>query len=97
MSDVTVTVTEDTTSVTTNETVNPITITEDITSVSVSAVPPAATNASAVGITPYNTLTATNIQDALEELADQFFRSATAPTGSNLAEGDLGTILMMIS
>jgi hypothetical protein len=89
MSDVTVTVTQDVTSVTTSQTVNPITVTEDVTSVSVSAVPPSATNASSVGVTPYNTITATNIQEALEQLADQFFRSASAPTGDSLSEGDL--------
>lgn len=89
MSDVTVTVTQDVTSVTTSQTVNPITVTEDVTSVSVSAVAPSATSAASVGVTPYNTISATNIQGALEQLADQFFRSASEPSGSTLSEGDL--------
>lgn len=67
-----------------------ITIQEDVTSVTVTAdVPPAATSAGGISLTPHNTVTATNVQDALEQLADQFFRSASAPTGGNLAEGDL--------
>jgi len=67
-----------------------ITIQEDVTSVTVTAtVPEAATSASGISLAPYNTVTATNVQSALEQLADQFFRSASAPTGGNLAEGDL--------
>ena len=30
-----------------------------------------------------------NVQDALGDLADQFFRQSSTPSGSNLAEGDL--------
>lgn len=67
-----------------------ITIQENITSVSLSAsVPESATSATGISLTPYNTVTASNVQSALEQLADQFFRSDSAPTGSNLAEGDL--------
>jgi len=59
-----------------------ITIQEDVTSVTVTAtIPEAATSASGISLTPYNTVTATNVQGALEQLADQFFRSASAPTG----------------
>ena len=38
----------------------------------------------------YDVITATNVQDALEQLADQFFRSNEAPSASttNLSEGD---------
>jgi len=45
-------------------------------------------------IEPYGTITATNVQLALQQLADQSFRSDTAPTGtvvsgvSTLSEGD---------
>jgi len=42
-----------------------------------------------VNITPYNTITATDLQTALEQLADQFFRTTSTPTGSNISEGDL--------
>ena len=39
-------------------------------------------------VTPYKTITATNVQSALEQLADQDFRGTSAPTGSNIEEGD---------
>ena len=45
-------------------------------------------------IDPYGSITATNVQLALQQLADQNFRSDTAPTGtvvagvSTLSEGD---------
>ena len=39
-------------------------------------------------VTPYKTITATNVQAALEQLADQDFRGTSAPTGSNIQEGD---------
>ena len=45
-------------------------------------------------VAPYGTITATNVQDALKQLADQNFRSDSTPTGSviggtsTLAEGD---------
>ena len=50
----------------------------------------------AVGVTPassilstaYGSITATNVQDALEQLADQSFRQAAAPTGATVSEGD---------
>ena len=39
-------------------------------------------------IEPYGTITATNVQLALQQLADQDFRSTSAPTGTNVSEGD---------
>jgi hypothetical protein len=39
-------------------------------------------------VAPYGTITATNVQDALKQLADQDFRSNDAPTGTNVSEGD---------
>ena len=39
-------------------------------------------------IEPYGSITANNVQDALEQLADQDFRSDDAPTGTNVQEGD---------
>ena len=68
-----------------------ITIVEDITQVSVSAVNPTASfTASGLGFTPHNTITGTNIQDALEQMADQYFRGNEVPSAStaNLEEGD---------
>ena len=35
------------------------------------------------------TLPGGNVQDALADLAEQFFRQAATPSGSNLGEGDL--------
>jgi hypothetical protein len=68
-----------------------ITVVEDITNVSVSAVNPIASfTASGLEFTPHATITGTNIQDALEQLADQFFRGNDVPDASttNLEEGD---------
>ena len=84
-----VSVVEDTTTVTvTSEDAMTIEIAAETTEVSI-AVVPASTIASAIGSTAYGTISATNIQAALEQLADQFFRSASTPSGTNLAEGDL--------
>lgn len=46
--------------------------------------PPAAN----VIVVPYGTITSTNLQDALEELADQDFRQSSTPSGINVQEGD---------
>jgi len=40
-------------------------------------------------VSPYKTITATNVQGALEQLADQNFRSASTPSGANVGEGDI--------
>ena len=45
--------------------------------------------ASSIVSTAYNTISATNVQTAIEQLADQFYRSTGAPSGTNLGEGDL--------
>ena len=68
-----------------------ITVVEDVTQVSVSAVNPVASfDASGLAFTPHATITGTNIQDALAQLADQYFRSNDVPDPStlNLEEGD---------
>jgi len=39
-------------------------------------------------VEPYATITATNVQAALQQLADQDFRTASTPTGANVQEGD---------
>lgn len=44
-------------------------------------------SASSITVTPYNTISSTNLQDALEELADQSFRGSSTPT-TNVEEGD---------
>jgi hypothetical protein len=47
-----------------------------------------ATAAYALPCTPHGTVTATNVQAALEQLADQDFRTTSIPTGANVQEGD---------
>ena len=84
-----VSVVEDTTTVTvTSEDAMTIEISAETTEVAISVVP-ASTIASAIGSTAYGSITATNIQTALEQLADQFYRGSTTPSGTNLGEGDL--------
>ena len=79
----------DTTTVTvTSEEAVKVAIAPETTSVAISVVP-ASTVASAIGSVAYANITATNIQTALEQLADQFYRGSTTPTGTNLGEGDL--------
>lgn len=39
-------------------------------------------------ISPIGSLTATTVQEALEQLADQDFRQSTTPSGINVQEGD---------
>jgi len=70
-----------------------ISITDDVTEVQAYtlAIPinsPGQLDAANVTVTPYNTITADNLEDALKELADQNFRSASAPSGSTVSEGD---------
>ena len=44
--------------------------------------------ATAINSTAYGSITATNLQDAIQQLADQSFRQAAAPTGTTVGEGD---------
>ena len=85
--DVSVVVDTTTVTVTSEEAVN-VAIAPETTDISISVVP-ASTIASAIGSTAYGSITATNIQTALEQLADQFYRGSTTPSGTNLGEGDL--------
>ena len=79
----------DTTTVTvTSEEAVKVAIAPETTEIAI-AVVPAATLAHQIGSTAYGNITATNIQTALEQLADQFYRGSTTPTGTNLGEGDL--------
>ena len=79
----------DTTTVTvTSEEAVKVAIAPETTSVAVSVVP-AATLASQIGSTAYGPVSATNIQTAIEQLADQFYRGTGEPSGTNLGEGDL--------
>ena len=65
-------------------------ITEDVTQVSVNnlALPAQANDAAGVSVSPSGSITATNVQDALIQLADHTFRQAAAPSGTNVEQGD---------
>ena len=86
-------VTENVTEVTASGDTLTITLTDDVTEVQAYtlAVPfevPGQITANNVTVTPYNTISSTNLQTVLQGLADQDFRGASAPTGSTVSEGD---------
>ncbi len=83
--DVSIVVDTTTVTVTSEEAVN-VAIAPETTSLSVSS---GMGPASSIVSTAYNTISATDVQTAIEQLADQFYRSTGAPSGTNLAEGDL--------
>ena len=78
-----ITVDESTLTVTINQSDNPITVTttSDLTF--------QASLAEDVTYTSTTTLPGGNVQDALADLAEQFYRQLATPSGSNLGEGDL--------
>src|SRR5210317_1557484 len=45
--------------------------------------------ADSIVVSPYNTITETTLQGALNQLADQAFRSDTQPIGEFIEEGDV--------
>ena len=45
-------------------------------------------SSSGIIVTPTGIITATTLQGALEQLADQSFRTSSTPTGSNIEQGD---------
>lgn len=51
------------------------------------AVPAAVVVAANIGITPYSNITATTVQEAIEQLADNNFSQSTVPV-TNINEGD---------
>ena len=70
-----------------------VNITDDVTKIEAFtlAVPTNVINtlpAANVTFTAHNTITANNVQTALEQLADQEFRGTSTPSGSNIQEGD---------
>ena len=75
-----------TVTVTSEEAVN-VAIAPETTDIALAVAP--AANASQIGSTAYANISATTVQDAIEQLADQFYRSTGAPSGTNLGEGDL--------
>ena len=52
------------------------------------AIPSITSEASGISSAAYGSVTATTVQGALEQLADQSFRQAAAPTGATVSEGD---------
>ena len=69
-----------------------IELTDDVTTIQAYnlAIPtavPGTIHASSVTVSPYNTITASFLDDALKELADQSFRGSSTPT-TNVEEGD---------
>ena len=86
-----VAITEDVTNISVSNTNSiGVTLAEETTTVSVNnyAVPSSYQDSVNTVFSPYGTITASNVSDALKQLADQDFRSATAPTGSTVQEGD---------
>jgi len=63
-------------------------ISPDITLVEVRGIAVPVAYAAAIDFIPHGTVTATNLQTAIEQLADQDFRSTNTPTGTNVSEGD---------
>ena len=78
-----VTVNESNTEVTLNQSDNPITVTTSTDLITALGL------AADVIYTQHGSLPGGNVQDALADLADQFFRQSATPSGDNLQEGDL--------
>jgi len=86
-------ITEDVTDVAITGDTLEVSITDDVTTVQAYtlAVPfevPGQITANNVTVTPYNTISSTNLQTVLQGLADQDFRGTSAPSGSTVSEGD---------
>jgi|TARA_R110002012_G_scaffold108600_1_gene251325 hypothetical protein len=87
-----VTVTETPTYVTVNETTNTVTLDQSDNPITVTTSTDLITAlglAADVTYTQTGSLAGGNVQDALADLADQFFRQSATPSGDNLGEGDL--------
>ena len=78
---ISVTITESTTSVTASGTATTLEVFN-------TAIPSITSAASSVASAAYGPITATTVQGAIEQLADQNFRQAAAPTGATVSEGD---------
>ena len=87
---ISVEITESITSIEATNASTALTISPTVTTVNAYnlALPEGVTPASAITSVAYGSVTATNVQDALEQLADQDFRQAAAPTGTTVSEGD---------
>ena len=67
---------------------NGVSVVENKTTVSATGIALGSSNASGMSITNIGGLSATTVQDALEELAGQNFQQTNTPTGSQVSEGD---------
>ena len=83
-----ITIAEANVAVTVTENVTTLNIVPAVTTVEAKGLAIALSDSAAMGVTPYGTITATNVQAALNQLADQDFRSTSTPTGTNVSEGD---------
>ncbi len=88
----TVTIIETPTYVTVDETQNTVTLDKSDNPITVTTTTDVLLPASFAADILYNettTLPGGNVQDALADLAEQFFKQSATPSGSNLEEGDL--------
>jgi len=83
-----ITIAETNVAVSVAENVTTLNIVPAVTTVEAKGLAIALSDSAAMGVTPYGTITATNVQAALNQLADQDFRSTSTPTGTNVSEGD---------
>jgi hypothetical protein len=89
---ITVTITESPIYVTVDATTNTVTLNQSDNPITVTTTSDLTLQAGSAGDIVYTqtgSLGGGNVQDALADLADQFFRQSSTPSGSNLAEGDL--------
>ena len=89
---ITVTITENPIYVTVSETDNTVTLNQSDNPITITTTSDLTLQAGSAGDIVYTqtgSLPGGNVQDALSDLADQFFRQASTPSGDNLAEGDL--------
>ena len=89
---ITVTVTENPTYITIDEASSTITLNQSDNPITVTTSSDLTLQAGSAGDIVYTatgSLAGGNMQDALADLADQFYRQSSTPSGSNLAEGDL--------
>jgi hypothetical protein len=89
---ITVTVTESPIYITVDETDNTVTLNQSDNPITINTTSDLTLQAGSAGDIVYTqtgSLPGGNMQEALADLADQFFRQASTPSGDNLAEGDL--------
>ncbi len=89
---ITVTITESPIYITVDETQNTVTLNQSDNPITINTTSDLTLQASSstdITYTETTTLPGGNVQDALADLAEQFFKQSATPSGSNLEEGDL--------